>query len=120
MERAKNLWLSAVLLSSVFLGGCVPEGTSGAGGGSNTLSLILVMAVIFGMFYFLAIRPQRRRQKEQQQMMQELKKGDRVVTVGGIYGEIESINEDIFVIRTESGNTLRMAKGSIHHKIVPR
>ena len=117
MARFKILWLVVVLLlGSALLSGCVPAGT-GDEGGTDMTSVIIVMVLIFGMFYFLAIRPQRRRQKQQQQLMEEMKKGDRVITIGGIYGQIESIDEDSLVIRVESGNTLRVAKGSVHHKI---
>lgn len=119
MARFRVRWLIVALLGLAFLSGCVPAGDGGAEGDTNTLSVVVVMALIFGMFYFLAIRPQRRRQKQQQQLMQELKKGDRVITVGGIYGEIVSTDEDSLVLKVESGNTLRVAKGSIHHKIVP-
>jgi preprotein translocase subunit YajC len=59
------------------------------------------------------IRPQQRRQKQHQQLTQELKRGDKVVTIGGIYGEIESVSEDNFVLRTESGATIRMARNAI-------
>ena len=117
MARFKVLWLVvALLLGSALLSGCVPAGT-GAEDDSSMLSVVIVMALIFGMFYFLAIRPQRRRQKQQQQLTEELKKGDRVVTVGGIHGQIESVDEDSLVIKVESGSTLRVAKGSVHHKI---
>ena len=107
------LWLA---LGTVILSGCLPGGAGGEGS-TNPMSTIIVMVLIFGMFYFLAIRPQRRRQKQMQQLTQDLKKGDRVVSVGGIYGEVESTDEDSLVIRVESGTTIRLAKGSIHHKI---
>jgi preprotein translocase subunit YajC len=75
--------------------------------------MIVFLVLIFAMFYFLMIRPQRKRQKEHQQLMEELRRGDRVVTVGGIYGVIESVSEDSVVIKLESGATMRVAKGSV-------
>jgi preprotein translocase subunit YajC len=66
-----------------------------------------------GIFYFLMIRPQQKRQKQVQQMNQDLKRGDRVVTIGGIWGEIESINDDSVLLKMESGATVRMARSSI-------
>ncbi len=119
MERFRVLGLVVVLLlGSALLGGCVP-GASGTEGTEDTsvLSIVIVMALIFGMFYFLSIRPQRRRQKQQQQLMEELKKGDRVITAGGIYGQIESTDDESVVIKVESGHTLRVAKGGVHHKV---
>ena len=52
----------------------------------STILMLLFMAVLFVMFYLFIIRPQRKRQKEQQGMLNELKRGDKVVTIGGIYG----------------------------------
>ncbi|OGO23656.1 MAG: preprotein translocase subunit YajC [Chloroflexi bacterium RBG_16_50_9] len=75
--------------------------------------MIGFLVVIFALFYFVMIRPQRKRQKEHQTMMQELQKGDKVITAGGIYGTIDSLSEDSIVIKVESGGTLRVARGSI-------
>jgi preprotein translocase subunit YajC len=75
--------------------------------------MLVFLVVIFAMFYFLMIRPQRKRQKEQEAMMQNLQKGDKVVTAGGIYGTIESIGEDSLVIKIEGGTTLRVARNSV-------
>ena len=74
--------------------------------------LIIFLVFIFGMFYFLMIRPQRKRQKEHQQLVEELKKGDKVITAGGIYGQIESLSQDSVVLKIESG-TIRIARTSI-------
>ncbi len=114
MKRSKILGLAlivAVLATMALLGGCYP--TEGEGGGTSTIYMIVFLVLIFAMFYFLMIRPQRKRQKEHQQMMEELRKGDRVITAGGIYGVIESVSEDSVVIKVESGTTMRVAKGSV-------
>lgn len=117
MKRSKVLWLSSGLFGVLLLGGCVPQ-ASGTGGGTDTITLIVVLVLIFAMFYFLTIRPQRKRQKEQQLLIEGLKKGDRVITVGGIYGEVESTDEESVMLKVESG-TVRVVKGGIHHKINP-
>jgi preprotein translocase subunit YajC len=75
--------------------------------------MIVFLVLIVAAFYFLAIRPQRKRQKEHQELMEGLRKGAKVITLGGIYGQIESISEDSVVIKLESGATLRIAKSSI-------
>lgn len=59
----------------------------------NFLISILPILVIFAIIYFLMIRPQTKRQKEKEKMLSALKKGDNVVTAGGIYGTIEGIRE---------------------------
>ena len=95
----------------VFIGGCVPV-PEGEEGGFDW-SLIIFIALIFGVFYFLLIRPQRKRQKAHDELVQELQKGDRVITAGGIYGVIESISDESVVLKVESGTTIRVAKGSV-------
>jgi len=98
----------------VFIGGCYPA-PEGAEGGFDW-TIIIFLLLIFGMFYFVMIRPQRKRQKEHRQLIEELKRGDRVVTAGGIYGVIETISEDNVVIKVESGATMRVAKNSVSLK----
>lgn len=111
---AKKLVLLAGLLITlpVLLGGCVPGGAGEAAGGFDW-TIIIFLALIFGVFYFLMIRPQRRRQKQHEEMVQELQKGDRVITAGGIHGTIESLSQDSVVLKIESGATIRIARGSV-------
>ena len=116
MEKTKilNLGLLAGLLTSVvFISGCAL--TDGEGGTSIWTMLIFV-AIFFALMYFVMIRPQRKRQQEHRHLIEELKRGDRVVTAGGIYGVIESISEDNVTIKVESGATMRVAKGSVSLK----
>ena len=100
------------ITSLVFIGGCVPAEAPADEGGFDW-SIIIFLALIFGVFYFILIRPQRKRQKEHQQMVEELKLGDRVITAGGIYGKIESLDQDSVVLKVESGITIRVARGSV-------
>ncbi len=114
MGRNKALILglvAALLASVVFISGCaVPaEGADG----EFDWTLVIFLGLMFGLFYFLMIRPQRRRQKEHQKLVEELKRGDRVITAGGIYGVIESLSEDSIVVKVESGATIRVARGSV-------
>ncbi len=119
MNKSRILTLALIvgllITTLVFIGGCY--GTTEEGGETDTTTstiyMIVFLVLIFAMFYFLMIRPQRKRQKEHQQLMEELRRGDRVVTVGGIYGVIESVSEDSVVIKVESGATMRVAKGSV-------
>lgn len=108
--------VAGLLMALVFTGGCVPGAAPAGGEGSGQWTPIIFLVLLFAVFYFLLIRPQRKRQKQHQELVQELRKGDRVVTAGGIYGEIESITEDSVVIKVESGATLRVARSSIAGK----
>jgi preprotein translocase subunit YajC len=114
VKRNKMLILGlvvALLISVVSLGGCY----TATDGEEATFdwTIIVFLVLIFAVFYFLMIRPQRKRQKEHQQMMEELKRGDRVVTAGGIYGVVESISEDSVVLKVESGATIRVSRNSV-------
>lgn len=105
--------ISLITLLLLFFSGCVPS--EGAKKGFDW-TIVIFLLLIFAVFYFLILRPQRKRQKEQEQLMQELQPGDKVITAGGIYGEIESISEDSIILKVESGATLRVAKGSVAGK----
>ena len=116
MEKTKILKLGLIgglLTSVVFIGGCIP---ADAEGGYSIWTMLIFVVLIFGLMYFVLIRPQRKRQKEHQQLIEELKRGDRVVTAGGIHGVIESISEDSVTIKVESGATMRVVKGSVSLK----
>jgi preprotein translocase subunit YajC len=115
MNKMLNLGLITGLLITVlvFIGGCYPADTGGEEDGTSILPLIIFFVIIFGLFYFVMIRPQRKRQKEHEMMVQELQKGDRVITAGGIYGTIDSISEDSIVLKVESGATIRVARASV-------
>jgi len=91
------------------------QGT-GTGGVADFLPLLILIVVFGGIFYFMLIRPQRRRQQQMNQLIDSLKRGDRVVTAGGIHGEIESIGDTSVVLIIEDGSKLRMAKTSIVRK----
>lgn len=77
---------------------------------------ILILVAFVAIFYFLLIRPQRKRQKEHQELVEKLKRGDRVVTAGGIHGKITKLGEDYLMLEVESGVTLKMSRGSIAEK----
>ncbi|OGO37228.1 MAG: preprotein translocase subunit YajC [Chloroflexi bacterium RBG_16_57_8] len=75
--------------------------------------MIVILVLLFGMFYFLMVRPMRQREKKHDEMVQQLEEGDRVITAGGVYGEIVNISQDSIVIKIESGATMRVTKGSV-------
>ena len=84
---------------------------------TNIIFIIIFLVVIFIMFYFFMIRPQRKKQKEHEDLVGQLRGGDRVITAGGIYGQVESVDEDSVVLRMESGATIRVSKGSIAGRV---
>jgi preprotein translocase subunit YajC len=80
---------------------------------TGLLPLVFFFVLMFAAMYFFTIRPQRKRQKEQEEMLLSLKKGSKVVTSGGIYGTVETVEDTTVVIKTESAALLRMSKMSI-------
>ena len=78
---------------------------------------LLIMLVVFGaIFYFMLIRPQRKRQAKMNELIGGIKRGDRVITAGGIHGEIDSVGESAFVLILEDGAKIRVAKASVTQK----
>jgi preprotein translocase subunit YajC len=69
-----------------------PAGGEAAGAGSFITSIIPFAAIIL-IFYFLIIRPQNKKRKETEKMLSAIKKGDRIVTIGGIHGTVQSVKE---------------------------
>jgi len=85
--------------------------TEGMGG------TIVFLALMFGMVYFVLIRPQRKRQKEHEELTSDLKKGNKVRTAGGIYGVLETVGDDTVTLKVESGAIMRVAKDSVITKL---
>ena len=81
--------------------------------GQNQWSFWIMMILIFVVFYFFMIRPQTKRQKELQKQRESMKKGDKVVTAGGIYGEIKEVQETTFIITIAKDVTIKVSKESV-------
>ena len=77
-------------------------------------SFWVMMILIFVVFYFFMIRPQQKKQKELQKQREALKKGDKVITAGGIYGNIKEVQETTFLIEVSKDVTLKVDKGSVY------
>lgn len=69
---------------------------------------------MFAVFYFLLIRPQQKRQKQRAQMLNELKKGDKVVTIGGLHGTIAELTDDTVVIRVNDVTKLTFDRSAVN------
>ena len=71
---------------------------AGGGGEANLFASLMPFALIFIVFYFLLIRPQQKKAKEQKAMISGLKKGDPVITAGGMYGRIVEVDGDVMIV----------------------
>jgi preprotein translocase subunit YajC len=77
------------------------------------ITTLIPLILMFVLFYFLLIRPQQKRQKAVQQMQNALKKGDKIVTIGGLHGIIDSIDDNKVVIRCGDGSRLTYDRNAI-------
>ena len=85
----------------------------GAQGGGNPLMTFLPFVAIIAIFYFLIIRPQNKKQKETKKMLEALKKGDRVVTIGGIHGTIQTVREQSVVVRVDDNTKIEFSRSAV-------
>lgn len=86
---------------------------SGGGQGGSPLAMLLPIIGMLAIFYLLLIRPQQKRQKQQQTMIAALRKGDRVMTTGGIYGTIAGLKENIVVLKIAENVKIEILKASV-------
>ena len=87
-----------------------PAGQQPVGGG---WSMWVMLILIFVIMWFFMIRPQRKQQKELEKFRNALKKGDKVVTIGGIYGEVAEIKDRTVLIKVDGDTKLRVDKNSL-------
>ncbi|WP_026632676.1 preprotein translocase subunit YajC [Dyadobacter alkalitolerans] len=89
-----------------------------ASGGSEAMIYQVVMWVgIIGVFYFFMIRPQQKKQKEQKELLGNLKKGDQVVTIGGIHARVYTVEDAIVTLELDKGVKLTVDKSAIARTI---
>ncbi len=80
---------------------------------TSYVPLIVMLLLLVGMVYFLMIRPLRQREKQHDQLVMGLQPGDMVITAGGMYGEVDTIDDDSVVLIVESGVKIRVTKGCV-------
>jgi len=79
----------------------------------NPVMQFLPLILIGIVFYFFMIRPQTKKMKDQKTFIENIKKGDKVVTIGGIHGKIADINEDTYLLEIENGVKMKIDKVSV-------
>ncbi len=80
-------------------------------------SPFLLIAVLFGVMYFTMIRPQARQAKQHRALIEGLKKGDRVVTMGGIHGKINSVDDTSVLVEVDGATKLRFDKSKVAYVV---
>lgn len=83
------------------------------GGAAQAFGGVLPLILMFAIFYFLLIRPQQKKAKEHKALLDTLKRGDLVVTAGGIHGKISAVEESIVTLEVATGVNIKVNKGHI-------
>lgn len=86
---------------------------SGDGGSGSIIPTLVTFGLVFVIFYFLIIRPQNKKKKEAESMLKALKKGDKVVSIGGIHGTIQSIKDDSVVLKIDGNTKMTLSRSAI-------
>jgi preprotein translocase subunit YajC len=93
------------------------QAAPGAAGGG--LSMLIMMIVLFGLMYFMMIRPQMKRQKEHRQMVSSLAKGDEVVSNGGIAGRVEEVGDTFITVEIAPNVKIKLQKSAVQ-QVLPK
>ncbi len=75
--------------------------------------MLVTFGLIIVVFYFLVIRPQNKKTKDAKKMLEGIRKGDRVVTIGGMHGSVESVKDDAVILKVDENVKLRFSKSAI-------
>ncbi len=95
-------------------------GAAGAGSLLGSFGMFVPLLLILVIMYFLMIRPQNKKQKETQKMIEALKKGDKVITIGGIHGTVASTKENTIIVKVEEGAKIEFNRTAIATVIVDK
>jgi preprotein translocase subunit YajC len=96
-----------------FIASAHAQAAGGAAAAPNPIMSFLPLVILFGVFYFMLIRPQMKRAKEQRTMVAALGKGDEVLTNGGLLGRIDHISEQFISLEIASGVIVKMRRDAV-------
>lgn len=85
----------------------------------NTMMFTIMMVGFIAIFYFFIVLPQNKKRKEMQNMLSSLKKGDRVVTIGGVHGKVSSVKENEIVLKVDANAEITFEKSAIARVLKP-
>ena len=88
-------------------------GTGGAGGEGSSFSAFVPLILMFAIFYFLLIRPQQKKAKQHRELLSSLKKGDKVISSGGLHGLVTGLTDDVVIMEIAPKVRVKVSRGSI-------
>lgn len=106
-------------------GGSAPStgGGSGAEGGAaqqgGLMGMLFPLAIFVLIFYFFIIRPQKKRDKQQKNMIDSIARGDQIITIGGFYGTVREVRDDVFQVEIAEGVRVTILKSAVQGKRTP-
>ena len=99
-----------VLINTAYAMG---TGGAGAGQGASGIASLIPIILMFVIFYFLLIRPQQKKAKEHREMVGQLKKGDRIVTSGGLHGRVTAVSDTTMTVEIADKVRVKIARGNV-------
>ena len=88
-------------------------GLEPGGGGTQLVTMLVTFGLIIVVFYFLVIRPQNKKQQDAKKMLQNIRRGDRVVTIGGMHGSVDSVKDDAVVLKVDDNVKIKFSKSAV-------
>lgn len=99
------------MIGLAFAMGTPPGGATG--GGQSAITSLIPLVIMFGIFYFLLIRPQQKKAKEHKALLDALKKGDQVITAGGMHGKITAVEDSVVTIEVANNVNIKFNKAHV-------
>ena len=106
-----------LVLALILAGAAMPASAQDAANAMGGMGTLFPLILIFVFFYFFLLRPQQKKAKQHQQLLNALKKDDRIITAGGIYGTVVNVRGAIVDIKVADGVNVQIAKQSVSHVV---
>ncbi|MDO5575802.1 MAG: preprotein translocase subunit YajC [Fibrobacter sp.] len=109
-----QIWITSALISLATVFSLAAQEAAPAAQQPGGLgSLLPMMLVMFAIIYFLMIRPEQKKQKQRQEMMAGLKKGDKVLTAGGILGSVANVKDEVVMVKVAENTVIELTKSAV-------
>jgi len=112
-EDKMQIWITSTLISLVTVFTINAQETTEPAPTGGFGSLLPMMIVMFAIIYFLMIRPEQKKQKQRQEMLGNIKKGDKVLTAGGIIGVVGNVKDDVIMVKIAENTVIELTKSAI-------
>ena len=113
VEKIANYSFGGLYMIGLAFAMGTPPGGGAGGGMQSGITSLVPLIIMFAIFYFLLIRPQQKKAKEHKALLEALKKGDLVVTAGGMHGKVTAVEETIVTLEVANGVNIKFNKGHI-------